>query len=118
MIERHPLRLERFCLSIVARDRVFEICRVVDAGAGAEVVEHDDMLHARQRRAQFLHHLGPVVILARIADAVAGDQHFRVDLLEAIEHSAVPMSGEHELHTPPMLAVAKNATIVSMMFGR
>ena len=90
MIERQPLRLERRCrhrrratVPAPSRSTGQRLQRRVGR---TEIAMHDEVLHARQRGAQFLHHVGAVEVLAAVADAVAGDQHLRLDLLEAVEH--------------------------------
>ena len=50
------------------------------------VAMDDDMFDGRQRSAQFVDHLPPIMLPSRIGYAVAGDQHFWLDLLEAVDH--------------------------------
>jgi hypothetical protein len=48
-------------------------------------VQHH-VAHRGQGRAQLGHHAQAVVVLVAVGHAVAGDQHHRLDLPEAVEH--------------------------------
>ena len=96
MVERQPQRLEGPCCRIVARNRLGEghmdQCRVGPAQR-AQMVEHQQMTHRRQRRAQLRHHRQPVLVPTTVGHAVTGDQHRGFDLAEAVEHGVAPHVG-------------------------
>ena len=91
MIERQPGRLERV-------DRARRVLATMSAsrasGAAARgLAVQDDVLDARQRSPQLRDDVLAVMRGAAIGDAVAGDQHLRLDLPEAVEHGGRPHVG-------------------------
>ncbi|MCY1186614.1 hypothetical protein D9M73_275030 [compost metagenome] len=64
---------------------------VFDAGFGPCVRHDDQLLQGRQALKDFVDLGGLVDLLAGVTIAGAGDQHFRFDLAEAVDH---PLSAE------------------------
>ena len=84
----------------------------------AHVADDDDARDARE----LLEHVRDVAErierLAGVEVSVCGDEHLRRDLAEAIEHAAMPKSGEHDDQMAPRLAVASIAMMASGRLGR
>jgi hypothetical protein len=84
MIERQPGRLERVDLRAGCCDNFGEQ-GVGRCGRGGLAVQ-DDVLDRRQRPPQLGEDVFAIVPAAGIGDGVAGNQYFRFDLLEAVDH--------------------------------
>ena len=83
MIERQPCGFEGVDLR---PGRGQDVRKPRIGGCVRSVAMDDDMFDGRKRSAQFVDHLPPVMLPSRIGYAVAGDQHFWLDLLEAVDH--------------------------------
>ena len=90
VIKRQPERLKRPCRLIVRSGCQSEINAVGDGvqrcQRQAQIVVHDQVRHRRQRRTQFGHDHRAVKIASAVGDAVTGNQHLGLDLLEAVQH--------------------------------
>ena len=90
VVERQPQRLKGLHLGIVAGGDGRQLHAGTYGAMGqvecAQVVVHDDVLHAGQRVAQLLHHTHAVKVSPAIAHTVHCDQHLGLDLFEAVEH--------------------------------
>ena len=90
VVKRQPHRLEGLHLGVLTRGDGRHLHAAAHIAVGqiqcAQVVVHDDVLHAGQSIAQLLHHTHAVKISAAIAHPVYRDQHLGLDLFEAVEH--------------------------------
>ena len=109
-LERHRRRGGRAVM--VEERRPSVLARRVEIGQPHDVVER------RQRGDDLCEMSSAVDVLVAVPVPIDGEEHLRFDLGPPIDHGPHAEFGAHDDHTAPRLAVARNATVVSAMFGR